>query len=133
MTAETALDALVTDIARDINEDEDVAAGLLLMAAGRVAARYGLNRDEIEQRAVFDYIPSTVLATSLESTSVTPPASPRLGALPRRFALRLSTCLYVNVRYRQRLRGRRDDQDETSSRIRSREYRRASEGRVNVA
>jgi hypothetical protein len=54
MNVEAALDTLVTDIARDIHEDEDVAAGLLLMAAGRVAARCGLDRDEVSQWPVED-------------------------------------------------------------------------------
>ncbi len=53
MTVETALSTIITDIARDIDEDEGVAAGLLLIEAGLVAATHGLNRAEIEEWAVF--------------------------------------------------------------------------------
>ncbi len=51
-TTEKALEDVVADIARDINEDGDVAAGLLLMAAGKIAAKHGLSRGDIEQYAV---------------------------------------------------------------------------------
>ena len=51
--AQAALDIIVEGIAKDIDEEDlGVAAGLLVMEAGRVAANYGIPREDIEQYSV---------------------------------------------------------------------------------
>jgi hypothetical protein len=60
VTTEAALEAVIADLARRIDEDFDVAAGLIVMAAGSVTATHGIPRHDIEAYAVDYDTPVTV-------------------------------------------------------------------------
>lgn len=54
MNIEAALDVVIADLARHIDEDYEVAAGLVVMDAGSVAARHGIPQEDIVEYTI-DY------------------------------------------------------------------------------